>query len=182
MSMYIESVPNRNSPPAILLRESYREDGKVRKRTLANLSLPGRPQLVEGLKVLLRGGVAVPSRRVGASPSSAACRTAMSRRCSARRAAAGSSAWFGSAPQELQPLLQAMLVARVLEPASKLATHRMLHDDTATLLAGARAGRGPVQRRRSVPGAGLAARGAAGHRAAPGAPASAWAARWCSTT
>ena len=36
--MYIESVPNRNSPPAILLRESYREDGKVRKRTLCNLS------------------------------------------------------------------------------------------------------------------------------------------------
>ena len=34
--MYIESVPNRNSPPAILLRESYRDAGKVRKRTLAN--------------------------------------------------------------------------------------------------------------------------------------------------
>jgi hypothetical protein len=44
----------------------------------------------------------------------------------------GSSQWFGSAPKELQPLLQAMLVARVLEPASKLATHRMLHEDTAT--------------------------------------------------
>ena len=36
--MYIESVPNRDSPPAILLRESYRQNGKVRKRTLANLS------------------------------------------------------------------------------------------------------------------------------------------------
>ena len=36
--MYVEAVPNRNSPPAILLRESYRENGKVRKRTLANLS------------------------------------------------------------------------------------------------------------------------------------------------
>jgi hypothetical protein len=44
----------------------------------------------------------------------------------------GSALWFGSAPKELQPLLQAMLVARVLEPASKLATHRMLHEDTAT--------------------------------------------------
>jgi hypothetical protein len=32
--MYIEAVPNRKSPPAILLRESYRENGKVRKRTL----------------------------------------------------------------------------------------------------------------------------------------------------
>ena len=36
--MYIESVPNRNSPPAILLRESYRDGGKIRKRTIANLS------------------------------------------------------------------------------------------------------------------------------------------------
>jgi len=36
--MYIARVPNRNSPPAYLLRESYREDGKVKNRTLANLS------------------------------------------------------------------------------------------------------------------------------------------------
>ena len=57
--MYIEAVPNRDSPPAILLRESYREDGKVRKRTLANLSSLSA-EIIEGLKVLLRGGVAVP--------------------------------------------------------------------------------------------------------------------------
>ena len=38
ISMYIAAVPNRNSPPAILLRESYRENGKVKSRTLANLS------------------------------------------------------------------------------------------------------------------------------------------------
>jgi hypothetical protein len=36
--MYVERIPNRNSPPAILLRESYREGGKIKKRTLANLS------------------------------------------------------------------------------------------------------------------------------------------------
>ena len=36
--MYVETVPNRSSPPAILLRESYRQSGKVKKRTLANLS------------------------------------------------------------------------------------------------------------------------------------------------
>ena len=48
--MYIEHVPNRNSPPAILLRESYRDGNTVRKRTLANLSsLP--PEVIEGLKV-----------------------------------------------------------------------------------------------------------------------------------
>ena len=56
--MYIESVPNRNSPPAVLLRESYRRDGKVKKRTLANLS-KWPPALVEGLRVLLKGGAAV---------------------------------------------------------------------------------------------------------------------------
>ena len=44
----------------------------------------------------------------------------------------GIEAWFGAAPAPLQPLLLAMVVARVVSPASKLATHRMLHDDTAT--------------------------------------------------
>ena len=56
--MYIESVPNRSSPPAILLRESYREAGKVKKRTLANLS-SWSPALIEGLRTLLKGGTAV---------------------------------------------------------------------------------------------------------------------------
>ena len=55
--MFIEVVPNRKSPPAVLLRESYREDGKVKKRTLANLSKM-TPHVVEGLRVLLKGGVA----------------------------------------------------------------------------------------------------------------------------
>jgi hypothetical protein len=56
--MHIERVPNRNSPPAVLLRQSYREGGKVRKRTLANLSkLP--TEAVEGLKILLKGGTAI---------------------------------------------------------------------------------------------------------------------------
>lgn len=128
--MYIESVPNRNSPPAVLLRESYREDGKVRKRTLANLScMPD--EIIEGLKVLLRGGVAVadaaevftierslPHGHVAAVLGSAR--------------GSGASTWFASAPKELQPVLMAMLVARLISPASKLATHRLLHDDTAS--------------------------------------------------
>ncbi|MCL2457876.1 MAG: hypothetical protein FWF31_03335 [Desulfobulbus sp.] len=58
--IYIETVPNRNLPPAILLHESWREDGKVRKRTLANLSALSRP-VIEGLKVLLKGGVTISS-------------------------------------------------------------------------------------------------------------------------
>lgn len=53
--MYITSVPNRKSPPAILLRESYREDGKVKNRTLANLSKLPR-DAIEALRVVLKGG------------------------------------------------------------------------------------------------------------------------------
>src|SRR6516165_9339141 len=57
--MYIEAVPNRNSPPAILLRESYRVDGKVKKRTLLNLT-DWPSDLIEGFRVLLKGGTALP--------------------------------------------------------------------------------------------------------------------------
>jgi hypothetical protein len=56
--MHIESVPNRKSHPTILLRESYRADGKVKKRTILNLTNWPEP-LVEGLRTLLRGGVAL---------------------------------------------------------------------------------------------------------------------------
>jgi hypothetical protein len=128
--MYIEAVPNRDSPPAILLRESYREDGKVKKRTLANLSGVA-PEVVEGLKLLLRGGVAVPSAEEvftierSLPHGHVAAVLAAARDC-------GVEQWFAAAPVPLRPLLLAMLVARVLTPASKLATHRMLHDDTAT--------------------------------------------------
>ena len=52
--MYIATIPNRNSPPAILLREGYREDGKVKSRTLANLS-KWNPQRIEALRRALRG-------------------------------------------------------------------------------------------------------------------------------
>lgn len=53
--MYIEKVANRNSPPCVLIRESFRDGGKVRKRTLANIShLPD--DLVESIDLLLKGG------------------------------------------------------------------------------------------------------------------------------
>ena len=65
--MFIETVPNWTSPPAILLRESYRDEaGKAQKRTLANLSkLPAL--LIAGLKGLLKGGVAMPTTAGSAS-------------------------------------------------------------------------------------------------------------------
>ena len=128
--MYIETIPNRSSPPAILLREGYRENGKVVKRTLANLS-HWDAQLVEHFRVLLKGGVAVESASSVLSIERALPHGHVAAVLGAARGS-GSTQWFGPAPQELQPLLQAMLVARVLEPASKLATHRSLHDDTAT--------------------------------------------------
>ncbi|WP_247477430.1 hypothetical protein [Bradyrhizobium sp. 169] len=61
--MFIETVPNRSSPPAVLLREAYRDEhGRAQKRTLANLSnLP--VDLIGGLKALLKGG-----KVIGAGP------------------------------------------------------------------------------------------------------------------
>jgi transposase len=128
-TMYIEAVPNRNSPPAILLREAYRENGKVKKRTLANIScLPS--EVIEGLKVLLKGGVAVPSaeevftveRSLPHGHVAAVLGSAL---------ACGADSWFGDAPSPLRKTLLAMVVARIVSPGSKLATHRMLSDDTA---------------------------------------------------
>ncbi|HUY15393.1 MAG TPA: transposase, partial [Terriglobia bacterium] len=52
--MYIDTVPNRNSPPAVLLRESVRQGSRIRKRTLANLTHWPKPRL-EALRRLLRG-------------------------------------------------------------------------------------------------------------------------------
>ena len=53
VAMHIDIVPNRNSKPAVLLRESYREGKKVRKRTIANLSKLPKDQVVFGTSVLL---------------------------------------------------------------------------------------------------------------------------------
>jgi hypothetical protein len=51
--MYVQRVPNRNSPPAILLRESYREADKIKKRTLGNLSIWSERR-IEALRRVLR--------------------------------------------------------------------------------------------------------------------------------
>ena len=128
--MYIETIPNRSSPPAILLREGYRENGKVVKRTLANLS-GWDPQLVEHFRVLLKGGVAIESASSLLTIERSLPHGHVAAVLGAARGS-GAAIWFGSAPKELQPLLLAMLVARVIAPASKLATHRLLHEDTAS--------------------------------------------------
>ena len=128
--MYIETIPNRSSPPAVLLREGYRENGKVVKRTVANLS-HWEPQLVEHFRVLLKGGVAVESAASLLSIERALPHGHVAAVLGAARGC-GAASWFGSAPEALQPVLLAMLVARLIEPGSKLATHRSLHEATAT--------------------------------------------------
>ena len=74
--MFVTTVPNRGSPSAVLLRESYREDGKVKTRTLANLS-HWPDEKVQTLRAALRGDKLVPAGRAG-SKSAAPCRMAMS--------------------------------------------------------------------------------------------------------
>ena len=78
--MFIDVVPNGRSASAVLLRESYREGSKVRKRTLANLSKLPR-SVVDGLRVLLQGGTVV-ARPEEVFEISARCRTATSPRWS----------------------------------------------------------------------------------------------------
>src|SRR5476651_1253725 len=128
--MYIEHVPNRNSPPAILLRESYRDGNKVKKRTLANLSsLP--TEVIEGLKVLLRGGVRVITNDEAFVIERSLPHGHVAAVLGAARAC-GAEQWFAGAPAPLRSVIMALLVARVVSPASKLATHRMLRDESAT--------------------------------------------------
>ncbi len=86
--------------------------------------------MIEGLRVLLRGGVAVPSAEEVFTVERTLPHGHVAAVLGSARGS-GASNWFGSAPQELQPVLLAMLVARVISPASKLATHRLVHDDTA---------------------------------------------------
>jgi hypothetical protein len=122
--MYIEMVPNRDSKPCILLRESYRQDGKVRKRTLANLSkLPS--QAVEGLRALFRGGTVV-------EDFSQSFEVVRSQPYGHIAAVLGTLRQIGL-DRDLDPqrcterdLVMAMIVARLLEPTSKLATARGL--------------------------------------------------------
>ncbi len=125
--MYIETVRNRDSPPAILLREGWREGKKVRKRTLANLShLP--KHVVELIRRALKGEtfVAVSDAfDVSKSPHHGhvkAVRTAMRR--------LGFDKLIASQRCRERDLVEAMVAARILEPDSKLATTRWWHTTT----------------------------------------------------
>jgi hypothetical protein len=126
--MYIEAVPNRGSPPAILLRESFRENGRVGKRTLANLSDWPTP-LVEGFRTLLKGGVAVAAEGIRirrALPHGHAAAVLGTMRV------IGLDRLLGKPiDKRLVPLAIALIASRLISPASKLATARDLAADTA---------------------------------------------------
>ena len=128
--MYVTRVPNRGSPPAILLRESYREDGKVKTRTLANLSrwpehkveklaralkgLPAARDLCEAFEITR----SLPHGHVAAVLGTAR--------------ALGIEELIDPVPSRWRDLVTAMLVAQVIAPGSKLATARGLRAETAT--------------------------------------------------
>ncbi len=140
--MYIESVRNRNSPPAILLRESYREGGKVKKRTPLNLSDWPRERIA-GFKALLKGGVVIPAdqeaiailRSLPHGHVGAALGTARK---------IGLDRLIGPAGDRCRDLVLALTVSRVLDPGSKLAAARALSPDSAASSLGAELGLGAV--------------------------------------
>src|SRR5271167_379766 len=130
VSMYVTSVPNRGSPPAVLLRESYRDEGKVKTRTLANLShWPERK--VETLKRALKGL----SPAIDLSEAFEITRSLPHGHVAAVLGSAqrlGMQELIDATPSRKRDLVTAMLVAQVIGPGSKLATARGLRTETAT--------------------------------------------------
>jgi hypothetical protein len=128
--MFIDVVPNGRSAPAVLLRESFREGKRVRKRTIANLG-PLPPAMIDGLRVLLAGGTvvarpeeifeiqrALPHGHVAAV-------VGMMRKLDLPRL-------LGRTVSRERDLALAMITSRLIAPGSKLATLRALSPETAS--------------------------------------------------
>ncbi|HML14007.1 MAG TPA: IS1634 family transposase [Xanthobacteraceae bacterium] len=133
--MYVTRIPNRDSPPAVLLRESYREGGKVKSRTLANIS--DWPEAkIDSLRRVLAGEALVPlgaerfeiDRALAHGHVAAALGTV-------RRL--GLDKMLPKGPDRPAKLILAMIAARIIEPAAKLATARQLSEATAAHSLGA---------------------------------------------
>ena len=125
--MYIAKIPNRNSPPTYLLRESYRENGKVKNRTLANLSALPLEQ-IELLSRVLQGETLVPAgdafRMIRSLPHGHVHAVlAMLRRL-------GLESLIASRPCRERDLVVAMIAQRILHPSSKLAATRLWETTT----------------------------------------------------
>jgi transposase len=128
--MYIERVPNRNSPPAILLRESYRQSGKVRKRTLANLT-HWPEHRIEALRAVLKGQTQIADLRQ-------AFQIVRSQPHGHVAAVLGTLAKIGldkalaSRRGGERDVVVGLIASRVIDPVSKLATARNWRAQTAS--------------------------------------------------
>jgi transposase len=140
--MYIETVPNRGSPPAILLRESYRVGGKVKKRTLLNLTDWPR-HVVDGLRALLKGGTVLPSGEDGITIKRSLPHGHVAAVLGTLRSI-GLDQLLGPSGNRCCDLVVAMIVARLIAPVSKLATAKALDPATAASSLGSVLGLGEV--------------------------------------
>src|SRR5579863_10552834 len=148
--MYVETVRNRGSPPAILLRESYREGRRVRKRTLLNLS-QWPAEHVEGLRGVLKGGVVLPPGEPPFANERSLPHGHVAAVLGATRAIGldkviGPKEARASDPESCRPvdLVVAMIVSRIIAPASKLATAKALDPVTAASSLGVELGLGDI--------------------------------------
>jgi hypothetical protein len=136
--MHVDRIPNRSSPPAYLLRETYREGRKVRKRTLANITHWPAAQ-IEALRRVLRGDLLSADAGRGLSllrslpHGHVAAALGMLRKLGLDRVLSQG----GRQPARSVALSIAMMVARLIDPASKLATARLLDGATASCSLGA---------------------------------------------
>nr|WP_216851998.1 IS1634 family transposase [Microcystis aeruginosa] len=132
IAMYIEKVPNRNSPPAVLLRESYREGEQVKKRTLANLSkLPD--DIIDNLKLALKG--ATLSMNEGIPNHFEVIRSLPHGHVMAILETIkklGLDKIISEKSSRIRNLVVAMIVARIINPKSKLATARGFNSETCS--------------------------------------------------
>jgi hypothetical protein len=130
--MYVAVVPNRSSRPAILLRESYRDGGRVKNRTLANLS-DWSAERVETLRGALRGDKLVPAESMEIMRSLPHGHVA---------AALGVARQIGldellpDGPERQRNLALALIVERLIDPAAKLATALRLTRRQPPILSG----------------------------------------------
>lgn len=125
--MHIDVIPNRGSRPAYLLRESFREGQRVRKRTLANLSSLSDEQIF-AIRAILRGERLAPARGLFEAIGSRAHGHVQAVRRAMQQL--GFAQLIGTRPSAERDLVCAMVAARILAPHTKLATTRWWHTTT----------------------------------------------------
>src|SRR6202022_2397190 len=125
--MYVETVPNRNSLPAILLRQGWREGSKTRKRPLANLS-DWPPHKIETLRRLLRDETLVSPQDLFRTQQTLPHGHVEAILTTLRKL--GLDTLVSSKPCRERDLVVAMIAERLIHPCSKLATTRYWHSTT----------------------------------------------------